>query len=278
MNSSKGPVNGHHSPSNPKPLSNNQLKLLKAREWRKKMKQNASQASCETSNVKNHAQYNSPMNNSSPASSVSLVKQSSTTGLTRHLAIDCEMVGVGHRGRRDILARVSIVNAFGHVIYDKYVLPGEPVTDYRTFVSGIQPHHLKNGIQFDKCQREVCDLLHDRILIGHAVHHDLKVLYLEHPASDIRDTSKYFDSSAYGGRGTPSLRKLTEYYLGVDIQSAAHDSVEDARATMRLYTMFKKDWESSLQRSRKRNNSKTAQTAEIETLDSPKSSFLGYSI
>lgn len=277
MNSSKSPVNGHHGHSNQKPLSNNQLKLLKAREWRKKVKQNAGQASSEGSNMKNHAQYNhSPTNNSSSSSSVSLVKQSSTTGLTRHLAIDCEMVGVGYRGCRDILARVSIVNAFGHVVYDKYVLPSEPVTDYRTFVSGILPHHLEKGIQFSKCQREVCDLLHDRILIGHAVHHDLKVLYLEHPTSDIRDTSKYFDSSAYGGRGTPSLRKLTEYYLGVDIQSAAHDSVEDARATMRLYTLFKKDWESSLQKSRKKSNSRTAETAGKDTQENHKSSFLGF--
>ena len=170
------------------------------------------------------------------------------------IAIDCEMVGVGPRGSRDLLARVSIVNAYGHVIYDKYVRPSERVTDYRTFVSGIEAYHLKDGIPFESCQREVCDILHDRILIGHAVHHDLKVLYLDHPICDIRDTSKYFNASVYGGKGTPSLRKLTEFYLGINIQHSAHDSVEDARATMRLYTMFKKQWESDL---RKKINSKS---------------------
>lgn len=89
-------------------------------------------------------------------------------------------------------------------------------------------------------------MLKDRIIVGHAIKHDLKVLYLQHPPNDIRDTSVYFDATVYGGRGTPSLRKLTEHFVGVSIQSCAHDSVEDARATMRLYCMFKKDWEAKL--------------------------------
>lgn len=43
--------------------------------------------------------------------------------------------------------RVSVVNYNGHVLYDKYVKPLGRVTDYRTWVSGVQPFHLleKNG-------------------------------------------------------------------------------------------------------------------------------------
>lgn len=270
MNASKGAPSNHNSHQNQKPLSNNQLKLLKAREWRRKMKQQTNHGhnhqspyEAEGINSRNglHSTHNSTSSNESSSSihpspsSIALVKPSSSPGLTRHLAIDCEMVGVGPRGCRDVLARVSIVNAFGHVIYDKYVRPNERVTDYRTFVSGIEAYHLKDGISFEVCQREVCNLLQDRILIGHAVHHDLKVLYLDHPKCDIRDTSKYFDASVYGGKGTPSLRKLTEYYLNLNIQNSSHDSVEDARATMRLYTMFKKDWETSLHRVRSNSRS-----------------------
>ena len=59
--------------------------------------------------------------------------------------MDCEMVGVGFGGDESILARISIVNHFGHCIYDKYVAPTEAVTDYRTHVSGIRPRDLENG-------------------------------------------------------------------------------------------------------------------------------------
>ena len=65
--------------------------------------------------------------------------------LTRAVAIDCEMVGVGPDGEDSILARVSLVNQFGKCIYDKYVKPTERVTDYRTAVSGIRPEDIVNG-------------------------------------------------------------------------------------------------------------------------------------
>ena len=52
------------------------------------------------------------------------------------------MVGVGFGGKDSVLARVSIVNHFGHCIYDKYVKPREKVTDYRTAVSGIRPEDI----------------------------------------------------------------------------------------------------------------------------------------
>ena len=59
--------------------------------------------------------------------------------------MDCEMVGVGINGEEHMLARVSIVNTHGHVIYDKYVAPQEKVIDYRTAVSGIRPENIKDG-------------------------------------------------------------------------------------------------------------------------------------
>ena len=65
--------------------------------------------------------------------------------VTRIIGIDCEMVGVGFGGKDSVLARVSIVNHFGHCIYDKYVKPREKVTDYRTAVSGIRPKDIENG-------------------------------------------------------------------------------------------------------------------------------------
>lgn len=63
--------------------------------------------------------------------------------LGKFVAIDCEMVGVGPGGVESALARISLVNFNGAVLMDAYVKPQEKVTDYRTFVSGIEPHHLE---------------------------------------------------------------------------------------------------------------------------------------
>lgn len=65
--------------------------------------------------------------------------------LTKALAMDCEMVGVGPKGEESVAARVSIVNQYGKCVYDKFVKPSQPVTDYRTAVSGVRPELLKKG-------------------------------------------------------------------------------------------------------------------------------------
>lgn len=46
----------------------------------------------------------------------------------RILAMDCEMVGVGSSGKTSVLARCSIVDYDGNVVYDKHVRPVEKVT------------------------------------------------------------------------------------------------------------------------------------------------------
>jgi RNA exonuclease 4 len=48
--------------------------------------------------------------------------------ITGVLALDCEMVGVGPQGERSALARCSIVNIRGEIVYDKYIKPLEKVT------------------------------------------------------------------------------------------------------------------------------------------------------
>lgn len=115
---------------------------------------------------------------------------------------------------------------------------------------------------FSEVQKLVSDLLKDRILVGHAVHNDLKVcpipvslvysliswsqaLLLSHPHNLTRDTqilagrhgtlstSRPFVSSSNGDAPTvkvsvnrkPALRKLVLQELGIDIQSGEHSSV-----------------------------------------------------
>ncbi|CAL8086435.1 unnamed protein product [Calicophoron daubneyi] len=183
-----------------------------------------------------------------PATTCTLVKPSSFAGPTRRIAIDCEFVGVGFEGKENALARVSIVNQFGHVLLDTLVRPRERVTDYRTQFSGIKPGDLRPGgpaRPFNEVHKEVAKLLEGRILVGHSLGNDLKVLMLSHPRRMIRDTSRYRPFRALFGGRTPSLRALTQKVLGIEVQKGEHDSVEDARATMRLYTSVKRVWESS---------------------------------
>ncbi|KAG0714952.1 RNA exonuclease 4 [Chionoecetes opilio] len=67
-----------------------------------------------------------------------LVDEEASEGSTKVIAMDCEMVGVGMNGKDSILARVSLVNHHGKVLYDKFVKPTEEVVDYRTAISGVQ--------------------------------------------------------------------------------------------------------------------------------------------
>ncbi|XP_008068995.1 RNA exonuclease 4 isoform X1 [Carlito syrichta] len=177
-------------------------------------------------------------------SSITLVKEQAFSGLTKALAMDCEMVGVGPMGEESIAARVSIVNQYGKCVYDKYVKPTEPVTDYRTAVSGIRPENLRQGEELEVVQKEVAEMLKGRVLVGHALHNDLKVLFLDHPKKNIRDTQKYKPFKSQVKSGRPSLKLLSEKILGIRVQQAEHCSIQDAQAAMRLYVLVKKEWES----------------------------------
>lgn len=164
----------------------------------------------------------------------------------KYLAMDCEFVGVGPEGTESALARVSIVNFYGHTVLDKFVRPRERVTDWRTWVSGVTPKHMNEAISFQEAQNETSKLLDDKILVGHAIHHDLDALFLSHPKSKIRDTSQYKPFRSISMGKTPSLKKLSQHFLKVDIQDSAHSSVEDARATMLLFRLHRKEFEQSI--------------------------------
>ncbi|NWW34415.1 REXO4 exonuclease, partial [Panurus biarmicus] len=185
-----------------------------------------------------------------------LVKEKAFDGLTRAVAMDCEMVGVGPKGEDSILARVSIVNQFGKCVYDKYVKPTEKVTDYRTAVSGIRPQNINTGEDFKTVQKEVAEILKGRILVGHALQNDLKVLLLDHPQKKMRDTQRYKPFKQRVKSSRPSLKLLCERLLNVQVQTAEHCSIQDAQAAMRLYTLEKKKWEAAVKNKAHNKNHK----------------------
>lgn len=179
-----------------------------------------------------------------------------------YFALDCEMVGVGPEGLDSALARVSIVNWDGQIVLDTYVRVDEPVTDYRTFISGIKEEHVTSdrAMPLDYVQNLVAGILRGKILIGHGLENDLKALCLNHPWTDIRDTAKYAPfmtkvetSSILSLVDAPELRPrklkdLAYEKLGMEIQvmGVPHSPLEDAKAAMALYKSVRSEWEKEI--------------------------------
>lgn len=159
----------------------------------------------------------------------------------KYLALDCEMVGVGIDGTESSLARVSLVNFYGAVILDEFVRQKERVVDYRTQWSGIRESDMVKGkyflshlffsadfVQaksFEEVQKKVSDLLENNVLIGHAIHNDLKALLLSHPRASTRDTQYYAHKFGLTKSSRIALRNLVKQELDLTIQSGEHSSV-----------------------------------------------------
>ncbi|XP_067827466.1 apoptosis-enhancing nuclease-like [Heptranchias perlo] len=167
------------------------------------------------------------------------------------VAIDCEMVGTGPGGRLGEVARCSIVNYQGDVVYDKYVKPGLPIADYRTRWSGIRKQHMASAIVFSVAQREILKILKGKIVVGHALHNDFKALKYFHPKSLTRDTSRIpmlKRKAGFPERESVSLKNLAKQLLHKNIQVGrdGHCSVEDACTSMELYRLVEIPWEQKL--------------------------------
>jgi RNA exonuclease 4 len=174
------------------------------------------------------------------------VKSVKSTNASKFIALDCEMVEgetIEH-----MLARVSIVDYDGRSLYDAYVKPRQKVTDFRTNITGITQDILnRRGEPFKVVRSRVIEILKDKIVVGHAVHHDFEALEIIQPEpSGIRDTCLYSALRPPNRKQTPSLRLLAEYWLDKQVQTGTHSSVEDARTCMILYKRFQLEWEKSL--------------------------------
>ncbi|KAL0001365.1 hypothetical protein SO802_015146 [Lithocarpus litseifolius] len=205
-----------------------------------------------------------------------LVPINDDSSVTDVIAMDCEMVGVG-QGNKSALGRVSMVNKWGNVIYDEFVRPIERVVDFRTEISGIRPRDLRKAKDFQVVQKTVAEIMKGRILVGHALHNDLKVLLLSHPKKDLRDTSEYQPFLKEGGRR--ALRYLAAEFLGVQIQNGEHCPIDDARAAMLLYQKNRKVWEKSVkdqirlkQKQRRRKPKKKAKQGDLLVDHNPSTS------
>ncbi|KAJ5052599.1 hypothetical protein J3E72DRAFT_389770 [Bipolaris maydis] len=157
--------------------------------------------------------------------------------LTKKIAIDCEMM----RSNIDTDERFSGIRW-----------------------ADINP---QNGVSpFSEVQAKLGELLRDRVVIGHDIEKDLRVLTLDLAARvlqlqgvarsatclkfdmSVRDTQKYSGYRKYANPGAhqgPNLKNLALRVLGRSIKQGPVSNIEDAVATMETYRKAEVeiDWE-----------------------------------
>lgn len=146
------------------------------------------------------------------------------------------------------LARVSCIMSLEPgdeaTIMDDYVHTPEEIEDYVTQFSGIRAGDL-DALRSTKCLtalkatylklRALVDA--GVIFVGHGLSQDFRVCNIVVPKRQIIDTLLLFHKP---GSRYMSLRFLALHLLGEKVQEKEHDSIEDARTSLRLYRAYQK--------------------------------------
>ncbi|XP_020389459.1 interferon-stimulated gene 20 kDa protein-like [Stegostoma tigrinum] len=175
---------------------------------------------------------------------------------SKYVAIDCEMVGLGPNGFESGLARCSIVDYSGTVIYDKFIKPDGKITDFRTPVSGIRPLDMDTALPYPIAREEILKIIQGKIIVGHDPRSDFRVLKTDISDYAIRDTSScklLIMKARLKTDRRASLKSLCQNLLGKRIQDSyrGHSSVEDASAAMELFKLVDIVWELHLREGRR---------------------------
>ena len=235
-----------------------------AKKRRKKMR-----AKAEKKAARKKASQKTTASSSSSLVSTYLLDAVRTKEITDTVAMDCEMVGVGFK-QLSAVARCTIVNYYGQVLYDEFCRPNDRITDYRTRWSGIRHKDLVGARPFSQLQQEVADILKGKILIGHGLENDLKSLMLTHPRSKIRDSAHWMHFKIKRAKGLKAhsrkLKDLAKEFFDWDIQEGEHSPVVDARAALAVYKKHAKAWERDL-RTRKQRKPTIEENAGVSAND-----------
>lgn len=187
-------------------------------------------------------------------------------GSDSHCAIDAEFVRLLReeinmeadgsrtitRPARSGLARVSVLRGDGPQeelpFIDDYIATDEPVDDYLTQFSGLQPGDLTLGlsrftlVNLKEVYKKLWVLLNLGCkFVGHGLSSDFRIINMHVPESQVIDTQDLFSLVRFKSQRKLSLRFLAWAVLHEDIQQnllAGHDSIEDARTALKLWRKY----------------------------------------
>ncbi|TFK92785.1 hypothetical protein K466DRAFT_479927 [Polyporus arcularius HHB13444] len=168
----------------------------------------------------------------------------------KFLALSTTSVGCGPGGGTPMIARVALVDYRGQTVFCTYVLPTNPVTDYRTNTTGIQASDLTpdNAMPWKEVQQRVAQLITGKIIVGHTLWQDLSVLGIRHPAVATRDVALYqpFRNALRSPNHVVGLQTLMWHLMRRRVQENHVCPLENARAALDLYRSCSNEWEGAI--------------------------------
>ncbi|KZT44550.1 hypothetical protein SISSUDRAFT_1068416 [Sistotremastrum suecicum HHB10207 ss-3] len=167
----------------------------------------------------------------------------------QYISLSCLCVGIGPGGSTSMLAQVTILDVHGRTLLGTYVRPTNPVTDYRTSVTGIEAKHLEPGRKIHDVQRLASQIFQNKIIIGHTLWSEFSVLGIPHPAVDTRDLALYLPFRTHIKSNAPviGLQTLVWNFLERKIQEGHQKTSENASACLELFKANAGTWENFIQ-------------------------------
>ncbi|KAI0067822.1 hypothetical protein BV25DRAFT_1834814 [Artomyces pyxidatus] len=167
---------------------------------------------------------------------------------SKYVAVSAQVVFAGATASIPMVARVSVTDYIGDVVFDTFVRPTQPVVDHRTAETGVLPSHIANAPTFLDVQTQLTLLLRNKIIVGHALWHFFSVMGIRHPTIDTRDVASFipFRRSLRSGRQLPPLPVLVNRLMGQNIGLGHEHPLENARAALDLFRSAEQAWETAI--------------------------------
>ncbi|KAB2605694.1 RNA exonuclease 4-like [Pyrus ussuriensis x Pyrus communis] len=148
--------------------------------------------------------------------------ESGSTRDTQVVALACKMVAGGSDGSLDLCANVCLTDEYDNIIFQSYVKPLIPVTNYRYDTTGIRPEYLRDAIPLRQVRKKI------------------------KTSSAMGNQCGRFDSEVHNDyfKGYSKISSIDEIKQAQQLPQVSHTSIswasiqdpyEDCVATMKIY-------------------------------------------